>query len=125
MQLHLFAKGTKLKLSQPWEVNFHPEGSRLYNHNSGDYKILEKVVRAKGTILSLHDIDIRGGGRTPKSVKFFICKGGCPTKPEYESQCFHVTLNEAANADFEFSSRGDAKLNDLESAYLQIEKEIK
>jgi hypothetical protein len=117
MRFLIYAKGTKIKLTQPWEVHTHP--------GQYDVSASRTFVLAKGTVLSIHDIDIRGNARYPKSMGFYICKGGCPMNPELEQSGFIVSLTEAANAEFELNGKVDAKLNDLDLALVQMNEEIK
>lgn len=120
MQLQIYAKGTKLKLTKDWEFECHQDGDYLLPQH------FINILRA-GTILSIHDIDIRGNCKVPRSVKFMIPKKGCPSKPVYESQSFHVHFNQLNTLEFELNSKADLVLNDieLESIISSIDKELK
>ncbi len=121
MRFLIYAKGTKIKLTQPWEVKPHP--GRAYD--GGPIRAPNTFILDKGTVLNIHDIDIRGCSSYPKSMKFYIPVGGCPKNVKLETSSFYVTLNEAANAEFELNGKADAKLNDLDLALIQINEEIK
>lgn len=115
MQLQIYAKGTKLKLTKDWEFVLH------------EATVVTPVVLSlkKGTILSIHDIDIRGNCAVPKSVKFMIPKKGCPSNTLLESTTFHVHLNQLNTLEFELNSKADLILNDIESIIGSIDKELK
>lgn len=121
MNLSILAKGTKLKLSKDWSPIFHEERPSIYA-NGIRY---EHIVLKKGSVLSLHDIDIRGNCKVPKCVKFLIPKKGCPHNPEYEGQAFFVHLNNVSDLEFELNSKADRVLNDFEEALKIIKEEIK
>lgn len=123
MKLSIFVKGTKIKLTQPWEVH---TGLIYRTYNKGEFKPSEKLFDLpKGTVLSIHDIDIRGNANPSKCVSFYICKGGCPGNISLEQKGFSVSLAEALNCDFELNSKADYVLNDLGKILEDIDKEIK
>lgn len=116
MKLQIYAKGTKLKLTKDWEFECHEEGDSL---TPDGFCLLQK-----GTILSIHDIDIRGNCKTPRSVKFLIPKKGCPSDLRFEQQTFHVDFNQLDTLEFEFASKADKVLNGLDSIVKDIEEEL-
>lgn len=128
MQLQIFVKGTKLKLTKDWSFECHAKGYRL----SDPFISTNNYTLKKGTILSLQDIDLRGGNvKTPRSVKFLIPKKGCPSCLSYESQIFHVDFNQLGDLEFELAKVENFKLNNLgipgslEAVVAQINDELK
>ena len=108
MNLQIYAKGTKLRLTKDWNFQCHKDGYGLMSYSPTNSYTLQA-----GTILSIHDIDIRGNCKVPRSVCFLIPKKGCPSDDFYESQTFHVDFNQLDNLEFELNSKADLKLNSI------------
>lgn len=118
MKLSLLTKGTKLKLSKDWLAIFHEE-----TYDCLGTKELSVLLK-RGTVLSLHDIDIRNSGSAPRSVRFYIGAKCCPNNPTYEQKKFFVHFKDLDDLEFELNSKADKVLNEFDEALKTIKEEI-
>lgn len=119
MKLTVYTKGTKLRLTKDWEFIIHEDGVKSYFTKN------KLWVLPAGTVISLHDIDIRGNAQVPQSVTFYICKKGCPSNPRYEQTYLEVSFDQLEELEFEFNSKADKELNSFASVVESIKAELK